>query len=162
MEKIEWIEEYLEEAMRLANEEGHEPALKLLTKLLFEEPGYGRLHFTLGKVYFWYAEDVINAERHFRLAIRFDGDFADTYLHLGNLLSDDERHSEAVDIYLQGLNAKRAYKTELYSGAARSYELMKRYGKAISHYRDALSHSAETFRCIFLEENIRRCKRKRK
>ena len=162
MEKIEWIEEYLDEAMRLACDEGHEPALKLLTKLLFEEPGYGRLHFILGKVYFFYAEDVIKAERHFRLAINFDAEFADTYLYLGDLLSDDERYIDAVDVYLQGLKAKRAFKTELYNGAARSYELMKRYKKAISHYRDALSHSAETYRCLLLEASIRRCERKRK
>src|ERR1044072_3465459 len=86
MERIEWIEEYLDEAMRLACDEGHEPALALLGRLLFEEPGYGRLHFTLGKVYLYYAEDLIKAERHFRLAIRFDNEFPDTYLYLGNLL----------------------------------------------------------------------------
>jgi len=162
MERIEWIEEYLDEAMRLAYDEGHEPALRLLDKLLFEEPGYGRLHFTLGKVYYNFADDQLRAEMHFRLAIRFDGEFADTYLYLGKLLSEDERHKEAVDVYLQGLNAKRAYKTELYNGAARSYELMKKYKKAILHYKDALSYSAETYHCLSLENSIRRCERKRK
>jgi hypothetical protein len=34
MEKITWMEEYLEEGLRLASEEGHQPALKLLEKLL--------------------------------------------------------------------------------------------------------------------------------
>lgn len=162
MEKIEWVEEYLEEAMRLANDEGHEAALKLLDKLLFEEPGYGRLHFTLGKVYFYYAEDLVKAERHFRLAIQFDSKFADTYMCLGDLLNDDERHQAAVEVYLQGLNAKRAYKCGLYNGAARSFELMKKYKKAISHYRNAMDHTAETFSSIILEKSIERCERKRK
>jgi tetratricopeptide (TPR) repeat protein len=162
MERIEWIEEYLDEAMRLACDEGHEPALALLGRLLFEEPGYARLHFTLGKVYLYYVEEVVKAERHFRLAIHFDREFPDTYLYLGNLLFDDERYNEAVVVYLQGLNAKRAYKTELYNGAGRSYELMKKYKKAISHYKDALSSSAETYSCLLLENSIRRCERKRK
>jgi tetratricopeptide (TPR) repeat protein len=162
MEKIEWIEEYLEEAMRLACDEGYEPALQLLDKLLFEEPGYGRLHFTLGKVYYYYTDELTKAERHFRLAIRFDQEYADTYLYLGCLLSGDGRYGDAVDVYLHGLKAKHAYKSELYDGAARSYELMKKYKKAISNYREALSHSAETFRCLVLEESIKRCERKRK
>ena len=162
MEKIEWIEEYLEEALRLADVEGHEPALKLLDKLLYEEPGYGRLHFTLGRIYLIYADDIVNAETHLKLAIKFDTEFADPYIYLGYLLSYDERHKEAVDVYLNGLNAKRAFKAGLYCGAAKSYELMKKYKKAIAHYEDALSYSAETYQCHMLEASIARCKRKRK
>jgi hypothetical protein len=58
MEKIKWIEEYLQHALELAWLEGHERALKLLDRLLYEEPGYGRLHNTLGIIYFQYAEDI--------------------------------------------------------------------------------------------------------
>lgn len=162
MEKIEWIEEYLEQALRLADDEGHEPALKLLDRLLYEEPGYGRLHFTLGRIYFVYADDIANAERHFKLAIRFDKEFADPYIHLGYLLSYDERYEESVDVYIKGLKAKRAFKAGLYSGAAKSYELMKKYKKAIAHYEDALNFTAEARECYVLEASIARCKRKRK
>ena len=162
MEKIAWIEEYLEEAIRLAYDEGHEPALKLLEKLLFEEPGYGRLHFTLGKIYFNYTDDVERAEKHFRFAIKFDQEFPDTYLYLGTLLNDDERYIQAVDVYTEGLKAKRPFKTELHSGVGKSYELMKKYKKVITHYRNALKHSAETYRCLVLEDSIRRCEKKRK
>jgi tetratricopeptide (TPR) repeat protein len=91
MDKIKWIEEYLEEALRLAWMEGHEPALKLLDRLLYEEPGYGRLHHTLGVIYFTYADDVTLAESHFRMAITFDKKFADPYTYLGELLFRDER-----------------------------------------------------------------------
>jgi tetratricopeptide (TPR) repeat protein len=99
MKKIEWMEEYLEEALRLAAEEGHEPSLKLLDKLLYEEPGYSRLHHTIGIVYFHYADKPEVAEQHFRLAIRFDEKFAEPYWYLGKLLSDDERLDEAIEIF---------------------------------------------------------------
>jgi tetratricopeptide (TPR) repeat protein len=79
MEKIKWIDEYIEEAKRLVYDEGHEPALKLLNNILFEEPGYAKLHHTLGCVYFYHAEDLKKAEQHFRLAIRFDPEFAEPY-----------------------------------------------------------------------------------
>jgi hypothetical protein len=57
MEKIKWLEEYLEHALEVAWLEGHERALKLLDRLLYEEPGYGKLHQTLGIVYARYADD---------------------------------------------------------------------------------------------------------
>lgn len=158
MEKIDWIGEYLEEALRLADTEGHERALMLLDKLLYEEPGYGRLHFTLGKIYFTYTDQVANAEMHLKLAIKFDRELADPYLYLGCLLIDEERYNEAIDVYIRGLNAKRAFKAGLHSGAARSYELMKKYKKAIAHYQDALSYSAETNQCYVLEASIERCR----
>jgi len=162
MEKIKWIEEYLEEALRLANDEGHEPALKLLDKLLYEEPGYGRLHNVLGNIYFYHADEIASAERHFRMAIKFDPRLADPYVHLGRLLCEDERHDEAIKIYTKGLKAKQAFKSGLLSGAGKAYELKKKYRKAIVHYKDALSHSAELWYCLMLEESIKRCKRKQK
>ena len=162
MEKIKWIEEYLEEAIRLAGDEGHEPALKLLDKLLYEEPGYGRLHNVLGNIYFYYADEIASAERHFRMAIKLDPMLADPYVHLGHLLCEEERHDEAIEVYTKGLKAKQAFKSGLLSGVAKSYELKKKYKKAIAHYKDALGHSAELWNCMVLEESIKRCKRKQK
>jgi tetratricopeptide (TPR) repeat protein len=162
MEKIKWIEEYIDEANRLIEFEGHESALKLVDKLLYEEPGYGRLHYTLGYIYLYHAENSRKAEQHFRFAIRFDPAFANSYEHLGNLLSDDERFDEAIEIFKQGLDSKKANKTALLSGAAKAYELNRKYRRAISHYRKALSYSAELWRCQDLEEDIKRCKRKQK
>lgn len=162
MEKINWMEEYLEEGLRLAAEEGHESALKLLEKLLYEEPGYARLHHTLGIVYFCYADKLETAEKHFRLAIQFDEKFAEPYWYLGKLLSDDERLDEAIDIYKNGMKAKRARKAELLSEAGRAYELKKNFKTAIRHYKKALGYSAELWNCLVIEQSIKRCKRKQK
>lgn len=162
MDKIKWIEEYLEEALRLAWMEGHEPALKLLDRLLYEEPGYSRLHYTLCMIYFSYADDVKLAESHFRMAITFDAKFAEPYSYLGELLSRDERLDEAIEIYRKGLDAKHADKSNLLTGVGKAYELKKKYRKAITHYKDALSYSAELWNCLVLEANIKRCKRKQK
>jgi len=162
MEKIEWIEEYLEEALRLAWMEGHEPALKLLDRLLYEEPGYARLHNTLGVIYLDYADDVKQAEPHFRMAIKFDPQLAEPYHGLGKLLFDEERLDEAIEIYSLGLTARKAQKSHLLVGVGKAYELKKKFGKAITHYRKALSHSAELWNCITIEESIKRCKRKQK
>lgn len=162
MDKIKWIEEYLEEALRLAWQEGHEPALRLLDRLLYEEPGYGRLHHTLGVIYFEYADEMQKAETHFRLAIKFTPAFADAYWFLGTLLYREERMKEAIETFDAGLKAKHANKSLMYGNIAKAYELEQKFGKAIQYYRKALGHSAELWNCIVLEESIKRCKRKRK
>jgi tetratricopeptide (TPR) repeat protein len=162
MEKIKWIEEYLEEALKLAYMEGHEAALRLLDRLLYEEPGYGRLHFTLGVIYYDHADDMRKAEEHFRLAIKFSPEFADTYWYLGTLLYYDERMIESVEVFGEGLKAKRANKSLMYMNMAKAYELEQKFGKAIRFYRKALGHSAELWNCAVLEESIKRCERKKK
>lgn len=162
MEKIKWIEEYLEEALKLAWMEGHEPALKLLDRLLYEEPGYARLHYTLGLIYFDYGDNMPRAEQHFRLAIQFDKKFADPYWYLGKLLADDERLDDALDVYRKGMKAKQAKKAYLLEQVGKAYELKKQFNKAITRYRKALQHSAELWHCIVLEESIKRCKRKQR
>lgn len=162
MEKIKWMEEYLEEGLRLAAEEGYEPALRLLVKLLYDEPGYARLHHALGIVYFCYADKPEQAEQHLRLAIQFDEKFAEPYWYLGKLLSDDDRLDEAIEIYQHGLKAKRAQKAELLRETGRAYELKRNFKKAIRHYKKALGYSAELKSCFAIEQGIERCKRKQK
>jgi tetratricopeptide (TPR) repeat protein len=162
MEKISWMEEYLEEGLRLAAEEGHEPALRLLEKLLYDEPGYARLHHTLGIVYFYHADKPEQAEQHLRLAIQFDATYAEPYWYLGKLLSDDDRLDEAIEVYNSGMKAKRARKAELLTETGRAYELKKKFGMAIRHYKKALGFSAELWKCLVIEESIKRCKRKKK
>lgn len=162
MEKIYWMEEYLEEGLRLAAEEGHEPALNLLEKLLYDEPGYARLHHTLGIVYFYHADNLELAEKHLRLAIQFDKKFAEPYWYLGKLLSDDDRLDEAIEVYQHGMKAKRARKAELLNETGRAYELKKKFATAIRHYKKALGYSAELWKCLVIEQSIKRCKRKQK
>jgi tetratricopeptide (TPR) repeat protein len=160
--KLNGYEEYLEQALEMAWMEGHERSLKLLDKLLYEEPGYSRLHNTLGIIYMKYAEEYKQAELHLRLAIRFNPSFADPYNNLMEILRQDERHDEMIELCIQGLAAKRANKALLFENIGNGWELKHKYRKAIKSYRDALNHSTELRNCRALEENIQRCKRKQR
>jgi tetratricopeptide (TPR) repeat protein len=162
MEKIKWLDEYLKHALEVALLEGHERALKLLDRLLYEEPGYGKLHQILGVVYARYAEDDRLAEQHFRLAIRFNPELPETYSYLAELLQQHDRHDETIEVCVKGLHVKKANKSQLLENIGNAWELKKKYRKAIKSYRDALSHSAELWNCRVLEESIKRCKRKEK
>jgi tetratricopeptide (TPR) repeat protein len=142
-EKIKWIDEYLEQALEIAWLEGHDRALKLLERLLFEEPGYARLHNTVGVIYLRCADDLKQAEMHFRNAIKFSPEFAEPYNHLAELLQQEERHKETIEICKQGMHAKKANKAQLLESTAKAWELKRKFGKAIKCYRKALSHSAD-------------------
>jgi len=162
MEKIRWIEEYLEQALEVAWMEGHERAVNLLDRLLYEEPGYGRLHYTLGLIFFKYADEPKQAEMHLRMAIQFSPEYAESYNLLAEVLKQDDRHEETIDICTKGLKAKKANKSLLLENVGNAWELKQKYGKAIRSYRDALRHSAELWSCKILEESIKRCKRKQR
>jgi tetratricopeptide (TPR) repeat protein len=162
MEKIKWIEEYIEQALEVAWMEGHERAINLLDKLLYEEPGYGRLHYTLGVIYFRYADESKLAEMHLRHAVQFCPEYAESYNLLAEVLKQDDRHDETIEICMKGLNAKKANKSLLMETVGNAWELKKKYNKAVKSYREALSHSAELWNCKVLEESIKRCKRKQR
>jgi tetratricopeptide (TPR) repeat protein len=162
MEKIKWIDEYLEQAMEVAWMEGHERALNLLDRLLYEEPGYSRLHYTLGLIHLRYADEPKQAECHLRMAIKFAPEYAESYTLLAEVLKQDERHDETIEICSKGLKAKKANKSLLLANVGNAWELKQKYGKAIKSYRNALKHSAELWNCLVLEENIKRCKRKQR
>jgi tetratricopeptide (TPR) repeat protein len=161
-EKIKWIEEYLTQALEIAWMEGSERALKLLDRLLYEEPGYGRLHHTFGVIYLKYSDEPKLAEMHFRMAIKFNPALGESYQQLAEVLQQDDRHDETIEICLQGLNAKKANKSLLLENVGNAWELKQKYGRAIRSYRDALKHSAALYNCKALEESIKRCKRKQK
>ena len=160
MEKITWIEEYLEEALRLAWDEGHEPALKLLGRLLYEEPGYGTLHNHLGWAYLYYTADTAKAELHLTMAMKFDAEYAPPYLHMGNLCIRTGRHTEALKYLEAGLGKNSANKVALLENIAQVYELKRDYGKAINYYKEALA-STVGFETAQLSEGIKRCRKKR-
>jgi tetratricopeptide (TPR) repeat protein len=160
--KIQWIDEYLNYTMEVVAMEGHERAIKLLDKILYEEPGYDKLHHTLGILYYRYGDDLQKAEQHFRWAIQFNPDFAEFYSYLVEVLKQEERHDETIELCKRGLQVKRANKTFLFECLSNAWELKNNYRKAIKSYRKALNHSAEIWNCNVLESSIKRCKRKQK
>src|SRR5690349_3579830 len=161
-ERIQWLDEYLAKALEIAWQEGHTRAVQLLSHLLFEEPGYGRLHNTLGIIYYRYADEPTLAEMHFRWAIHFDPELSEPYALLTDLLKTDERHDETLQICEQGLRVKRTNKSLLHESAGNAWELKGKFRKAIRSYRKALGCSTELWNCRVLEANIDRCKRKQR
>jgi tetratricopeptide (TPR) repeat protein len=161
METILWIEKYLTVAEESMSDGRVEEGVNILKRLLFEEPGYGPLHNDLGWTYMYHANDPAQAEMHFRMAIRFDADYAPPYLHMGTLLNRGGRHAEAIEYFRAGLAKPEAIRTALLEGMGHAYEMQGEYRPAIRAYREAATASVEDLEVDRMLKGVKRCRRKR-
>lgn len=161
METLAMIEDYMSQAEAMLYEGRVTEGLTALNSLLFDEPGYGSLHNHLGWAYMYYGNDAARAELHFKMAMKFAGEFAPPYLHMGNLLNRAGRYSEAVEIFAQGLTKPEANRVALFEGLAYAFELQGEYRKAIGAYKEAARATALDFEVDRLLKGVKRCRRKK-
>jgi tetratricopeptide (TPR) repeat protein len=158
--RIEWMEKHMNEAERLIYNNQLEEGLTMLTDLLYDEPGYGSLHNHIGWAYLYYTADTNRAELHLSMAIKFDGDYAAPYLHLGNLYIRTGRYNEALNCFEKGLTKANANKIAFLEGIGHAYELKGEYTKAIKAYKQATLSSLGA-EINNLSAGIKRCRKKR-
>lgn len=160
--KIEWIEKYMTEAEGMISEKDQlELGLNILNKLLYEEPGYGRLHNHIGWAHLYFTENIEQAEVHLKAAIKFDEEFSAPYIHLGKLYVDEEKYDEAIDVLNGGLVQPQANKARMFELIGQAYEMQKEYKDAIKAYREAMLASADSYQSNTYSEGIKRCRKKR-
>jgi predicted Zn-dependent protease len=159
--KLEWIEQYLKEAEQLIYANEVDRGLNLLNELLYDEPGYARLHNHLGWAYTYYTGDSARAELHLQMAIKFQSDFFAPYLHLGQLLIRLGRTAEALEYLEAGLKKPEANVVALWELIGRAYELKTEYRNAIAAYKNAVVASMADHELNTLNEGIKRCRKKR-
>ena len=161
METIAWMEKYMTEAENMFYEGRVGDGLTALNNLLFDEPGYGRLHNHLGWAYMYYGNDIARAEMHLKLAIRFSAEYAPPYLHMGNLLNRSGRYTEALEYFRKGLSKPDVNLIALYEGMAYAYELTGKYASAIRAYKQATRVTTLDFEVDRLLNSVKRCRKKR-
>ena len=158
---IEWLEQYMTEAEQLIYNNNVSEGLLLLNNLLYDEPGYGRLHNHIGWAYMYYTTQQANAELHLKMAIQFDSGYAAPYLHLGNLCIRAGRYTQALEYLQLGLTKANANKVAFLESMGIAHEMSGKFAKAIKAYREALLASMGSFEMDNLNEGIKRCRKKR-
>jgi len=159
--RIEWMEIHLAEAERMILNDRIGEGLDVLNDLLYDEPGYGRLHNHLGWAYANFSEDEARAELHLKMAVRFDESYAPPYLHLGALYMRQRRYSDAVAYSEAGLTKSKSNRVGLLQNLAAAYELRKDWRQAIKAYKDALMESVGDYEVTSLQAGIKRCRKKK-
>jgi tetratricopeptide (TPR) repeat protein len=158
---IEWIEKYLNEAEQMIYNDQLEQAMAVTNNLLFEEPGYGRLHNHLGWAHMYYTSDLEKAALHFNMAMKFEESFAAPYQHMGHLSMRNGKYADAIGYFELGLTKNNPNSVALLEGIGQAYELQKEYRKAIKAYKAAILASVADQEVITLNAGIKRCRNKR-
>ncbi len=161
MERIIWMEKYMAEAESMIVDGQVERGIATLSELLFDEPGYGSLHNYLGWAHMYYTREFSQAELHFRMAIKFSPEYAPPFLHMGNLMNQRGRYSEAIEFFRSGLEKSEAIRSTLFEGIAYAHEMKGEYRQAIRAYKEAARECAIDFELDRLMKGVKRCRRKR-
>ena len=152
----------MKKAETLVYEDRVEDGLAILNDLLYDEPGYARLHNLIGWVYFYHTSDTEKAEVHFRTAIEFEPGYAPPYLHLGWMFLMRGVYVEALGYLEQGvIKADADNKVAFMECIGRAHELRGELRKAIRSYRAAMRASADSHEFNRLNDGIKRCRKKR-
>ena len=159
--RIDWMEKYLNESEQLIYNNQVNDGIALLQNLLYDEPGYGYLHNQLGWAYLYYTADIVQAELHLKMAIRFDGEFQAPFIHMGNLMIRCNRYAEALDYLKQGIEKPSANRVVFLEAMGQAWELHGDFGQAMKAYREAMMASLTDHEVTNMTNHLARCRKKR-
>lgn len=158
---IDWIEQYMTEAVNLIHGGQVNEGIHLLKGLLYEEPGYGGLHNHIGWAYLYYTGDLMQAELHLNAAIKFKTGYGAPYQHLGSVYIRMGRYSDAIRVLQDGIMEPQANKAAMYELVGQAYELKSELKLAIKAYKKAMMTSVIPHEVTMFSESIKRCRQKR-
>lgn len=160
VDTISYVEELFLEADRALDEGNLAEGKRLLEDILREEPSFGKAHNHMGWLYKNRFSDFATAERHYKLALKFDPSFPHTYLNYAYLLRDTGRLDELESILNKALVLDSINKSMVYDEYGSLYELRGEYRKAIKFYRKAIALSLNDKNISELKAHVKRCKEK--
>ena len=159
--RIDWMKKYLNESEQLIYNNQVNDGIALLQNLLYDEPGYGYLHNLLGWAYLYYTADMVQAELHLKMAIKFDGEFQAPFIHMGNLMIRCNRYAEAIDYLKQGVQKPSANRVVFLEAMGQAWELRGDFGQAMKAYREAMMASLSDHEVTNMTNHVARCRKKR-
>ncbi len=159
------IDPSLEELIKIAEQTVYagdfHQGIKLLEGCLAEEPGYPKLHYTLGWIYHYYLEDKSKAERHYQLAIYFNKEYKEAYEYLAELYFDNKKLKGLKILMEKAKEVEEIEKDFIYSMLGKIEEIEGNYTSALKFYRKALISCMDNETLKQMKLNIKRARFKR-
>lgn len=134
---------------------------RMLENVLYDEPGYAKVHATLAWMYRFYQTDEKQAIRFYELALFFEPDNSDHFENLADFYLDKRMFERLERLLLRGLNQDEMAKEFIFENLGRIREKEGRFAEAISFYRKALVHCMDNDEMQELKQTIKRTKFKR-
>ncbi len=157
-ESIEYIINLAQEAVY---EGDYNQANRLLYNALYDEPGYARLHYTLGWMYHYYQFNEAKAIRHYELTLYFDASLDYAFRQLVDLLMDKKRYENVHSLLLKAENTDAMDKDFIYETLGNLAEKQGDFNIAIAYYKKALMHSMDNHASKEIKDNIKRTRFKK-
>jgi tetratricopeptide (TPR) repeat protein len=132
-----YVEELYYRADALFEEASYAEAKEILLELLEEDPTYAKAHNLLGWLYTHQLYNLVAAERHLKLAVKYGEGYAAPLMNYAVMLFEANRYEELiswVDKYLETHGVDKAYLLILKGNALESKQL---YRKAYKTYEEA-------------------------
>ncbi|AXG70974.1 type IV pilus biogenesis/stability protein PilW [Kordia sp. SMS9] len=130
-------EDMLFDVDNLIEEGAVKEAKALLYKVLENYPDYSKAHNHLGWIYHYKMLDYEKAEMHYKLAVKFAGNYHSPYHNYAYLLIDKGYNEEMLTFGEKALQIKTVDESIIFSLIAKAHELNGDFFKAYSYYKKA-------------------------
>ena len=136
-------------------------AEKYLISGLEDEPGYPKLHYTLGWMNNYHLENEKNAENHYLWTIFFDSDHDSAYKELGRLYLDKRKYQAVKRLMRKAKQSENADREFIFHMLGKVAEAEGNYKDAIQYYKSALMDCLNVNGTNILKQSIKRCRLKK-
>lgn len=153
-----YLEKVILDAERIILDGEYFEGKALLENVLSYEPGSAKVHNLMGWLYLYYLLDDVMAEKHLKLAMKFEPEFRAPYLHLVELYTKELRYDDLEMLLESAKNVAGVSNSLIYSRLGMVDESRGNFKRAIDLYKTAMFHSMDNFEIEDLKGNIKRCK----
>lgn len=157
-ECIENVIQLAEEAMDDCN---YKQAIDLLESGLAEEPGYPKLHATIGRLYHYDLENLAMAEMHYHFALRFKPAYQAVYEDLAWLYIKHKKYMGLKHWMGKAKQVKGVNKGMVYENLGKVAEAEGNYEKALKLFKKGLLKTLNDCDTSRLKKHIKRNKYKK-
>ncbi len=155
-----YVEELYVRASDLIDERKLVEAKAVIEELLAIDVTYGRAYNLLGWIYNEALNDLTEAERMYKLALKYAAEYGATYLNYLYVLLDSNRLEEAEKLIAKAKGVAEVDKANLYYIEARVFELKGDLKKAFINYSKAYNATLNSSFMNFLSGEKDRVRRK--
>lgn len=157
----EGLEQLIQIATDAIFDNDYNKGRSLLENGLLEEPGYPKLHYTLGWFYHYYHENPVLAKRHYELAILFDQNYQEAFEELVELCKSQKQY-DCINHYMAKARASTKIGIDyIFETQGRVAESIGEFREAQKFYRLAIQNSMDNNQTTELRKTLKRCRFKR-
>ena len=155
------LEEMFENADFLIKENKIADAIALLHEILTEAPDFGKAHNHLGWIYETKHKDLVKAEEHYRLALKFRPDYCASYYNYAILLSTLRKYTELESLLQKAEACPGINRATIANEYAIMYESTGRFDDAIASYKTYITNLFDEKMIDTAAASIQRCRKKK-